>query len=95
MSLFSRYVRHFLTNNLTLSHSSLLHGFVRQWIKCAGLCLLLSFIMLFAMTAAALVHLSPKESVPSTEAAEHLNAPRLAELFDVCTNTATIGEEVL
>lgn len=95
MSLFSQYVRSNLTHNLTISRPTLLHGFVRQWIKCAGLCLLLSFIMLFAMTAVAIVHLAPKEHVPSTETADHPDMPRLADSFDVCSNTASSVEEVL
>lgn len=93
MSLFSRSFRRNLTRDLTISRPTFIHCFVRQWVKGAGVCLLLSFIMLFAMCSAAVVDINPRKHVPSTETADHPDAPRLANLSNICMNITSLNDE--
>ncbi len=95
MSLFSSTFRPSLTDDLTLSRNTTMHNFVRQWITCAGLCLLLSCLMLFAITAVAVVRLAPKPHIPSTEAAEYPDIPRFVQSITTCKIAAPDNKEVM
>ncbi|MCK5125132.1 MAG: hypothetical protein KAR42_02655 [candidate division Zixibacteria bacterium] len=82
MSLISNMIHPSFTDDLTLSRNIILHNSVRQWVRCAGLCLLLSLIMLFALTAVTIVHLSPKPQVPSTKVEEEPAVQRFVQTFE-------------